>query len=95
MNQQEVAPEYKQRLSAHIDARIVKGIQTYGTPLMTFNGRTNNDAMEELLDYGIYQEQSLMEAEVLFRALIAEGMEVRLDVAEAVTAWLQKRQAQL
>lgn len=91
MQSQEVAPSLKARFAAWIDGRTARGVKTYGTPLMTFNGRINHDALEEILDFSKYQEQDLMEAEALLQCLVAEGVMVRVDVGQAITAWLQKR----
>ena len=41
-----------------------QGVETYGQPLMTHNGRdAERDQMEELLDFCQYQQQRLMELE--------------------------------
>ena len=57
-----VAPSLKQRFSDWIDARTAQGIETYGGPLTTDNGRdAERDAFQELLDFCQYQEQSRQE----------------------------------
>ena len=57
-----VAPSLKQRFADWIDARTAQGIETYGGPLTTDNGRdSERDMLEELLDFCQYQEQSRME----------------------------------
>lgn len=49
-------------LKARIDERTEKGVQTYGEPLTTFNGRDpREDAFQELLDLVQYQEQVIQE----------------------------------
>ena len=61
--QNEVAPELKQRFSDWVDQRTEKGVATYGEPLMTHNGRdAERDMTEELLDFCQYQQQHIMEA---------------------------------
>lgn len=45
-----------------LDARIALGIQRYGKPLQTFNGRDAlRDAYEEALDLVHYLKQAIME----------------------------------
>ena len=52
----------KQRFGDWIDARTAQGIETYGGPLTTDNGRdAERDMLEELLDFCQYQEQSRLE----------------------------------
>ncbi|HAT8542849.1 hypothetical protein KQW08_14745 [Vibrio vulnificus] len=42
--------------------RLAKGVNTYGTPLMTHNGRNAlQDLYEELLDAACYVKQLMME----------------------------------
>lgn len=54
----QVAPE----VIKDIEARIAKGIETYGEPLTTHNGRSAKlDKYQELLDAAIYAKQELME----------------------------------
>ena len=66
-----VAPSLKQRFADWIDARTAQGIETYGGPLTTDNGRAaERDMMEELLDFCQYQEQSRLE-------LLAENAQLR------------------
>ncbi len=49
-------------VKADLDARIALGIQLYGTPLQTFNGRDAlRDAYEEAQDLVHYLKQALME----------------------------------
>ena len=58
----QVAPDLKQRFNDWIDARTTRGVETYGTPLMTHNGRNvEKDMTEELLDFCQYQQQWIME----------------------------------
>ena len=46
--QQDVAPALKARFNEWVDQRSAQGIETYGTPLQTFNGRNAGvDMMEE------------------------------------------------
>ena len=60
--EQPVAPSLKQRFADWIDARTAQGIETYGGPLTTDNGRdAERDMLEELLDFCQYQEQSRLE----------------------------------
>ena len=69
MTPEPVAPSLKQRFIEWIDQRTEKGIATYGTPLMTFNGRdAEQDMRDELLDFCQYQQQHIMELEALLRA---------------------------
>ena len=64
-----VAPSLKERFSEWIDRRTEKGIDTYGTPLMTFNGRgTEQDALDEILDFCQYREQHIRELEAKLKA---------------------------
>jgi len=59
---QPVGPALKRRFNDWIDQRTAKGMETYGTPLQTHNGRSaEQDMIEELLDFAQYQEQSRME----------------------------------
>ena len=75
--QRPVAPSLKQRFGDWIDARTAQGIETYGTPLMTENGRdARNDAFEELLDFCQYQEQSRLE-------LLADNARLRQRIGVA------------
>lgn len=49
-------------VKADLDARIALGIQRYGRPLQTFNGRDAlKDAYEEALDLVHYLKQAIME----------------------------------
>ena len=54
-----VAPSLKQRFGDWIDVRTAQGIETYGGPLTTDNGRDARTgyAFEEILDFCQYQEQ--------------------------------------
>jgi len=73
-----VAPSLKQRFNDWIDARTTEGIETYGTPLQTFNGRDSAlDAFQEILDFSQYQEQSRMEALARIRQLEEAIKELR------------------
>jgi len=59
---QEVLPRLLQR----IEARRHKGMEEYGTPLKTFNGRRSlYDALDEVLDLAQYLQQEIMEREKL------------------------------
>ena len=74
---QPVAPSLKQRFGDWIDARTAQGIETYGGPLTTDNGRdARKDAFEEILDFCQYQEQDRME-------LIAENARLRARIGVA------------
>lgn len=58
--------EVNDRLIAHIHARGVEGKETYGKPLLPFDGRnTLVDAMEEALDTAVYLMKELMEREAI------------------------------
>ena len=60
----EVAVRLKQEVANWIDRRTARGIETYGQPLMTHNGRdVKRDMLEELLDFCQYQQQRIMELE--------------------------------
>ena len=53
-------------LIAHIEKRKAIGLQRYGQPVMTFNGRNApQDLLEELLDGATYAMQVLMEMKAL------------------------------
>ncbi|EML0342161.1 hypothetical protein V9657_002563 [Vibrio vulnificus] len=57
-NSTAVVPEVMKDLTD----RLAKGVQTYGTPLMTHNGRNAlQDLYEELLDAACYVKQLMME----------------------------------
>ena len=72
MTGQPVAPQLKARFNDWIDKRTAKGIETYGGPLMTHDGRNaKRDATEELLDFCQYQQQRIMELEDEVRGLRA------------------------
>ena len=77
VEQQPVAPSLKQRFGDWIDARTAQGIETYGGPLTTDNGRdAERDMLEELLDFCQYQEQSRLE-------LLAENARLRQRIGVA------------
>ncbi len=60
----------KQAFADWIDRRTAQGVETYGQPLATHNGRdAERDMLEELLDFCQYQQQRLMELEDEVRAL--------------------------
>ena len=62
--EQAVAPALKARFSDWIDQRTARGVETYGTPLQTFNGRDAGvDMLQEILDFCQYQQQRIMELE--------------------------------
>jgi len=88
MEQEEVAPVLKQRFTEWIDKRTALGVEKYGTPLKTFNGRENNDSLEEILDFCQYQEQMLMEAEGLFNLIILGPY---IPLRAGAIGWLHKR----
>ena len=72
-----VAPSLKQRFGDWIDARTAQGIETYGGPLTTDNGRdAERDMLEELLDFCQYQEQSRLE-------LLADNARLRQRIGVA------------
>ena len=72
-----VAPSLKQRFGDWIDARTAQGIETYGGPLTTDNGRdAERDMLEELLDFCQYQEQSRLE-------LLADNAQLRQRIGVA------------
>ena len=76
-NRQPVAPSLKQRFGDWIDARTAQGIETYGGPLTTDNGRdAERDMLEELLDFCQYQEQSRLE-------LLADNARLRQRIGVA------------
>lgn len=51
--------------------RLEKGVETYGTPLTTFNGRNSLlDAYEEVLDLAMYIKQKLMEDRIITEAVM-------------------------
>ena len=67
-----VAPRLKQEFADWIDRRTAKGIETYGQPLATHNGRdAQRDMTEEILDFCQYQQQRVMELEDEVRELEA------------------------
>ena len=67
----------KQRFGDWIDARTAQGIETYGGPLTTDNGRdARKDAFEEILDFCQYQEQSRLE-------LLADNARLRARIGMA------------
>ena len=71
------APSLKQRFGDWIDARTAQGIETYGGPLTTDNGRdAERDMLEELLDFCQYQEQSRLE-------LLADNARLRARIGVA------------
>ena len=72
-----VAPSLKQRFGDWIDARTAQGVETYGGPLTTDNGRdAERDMLEELLDFCQYQEQSRLE-------LLADNAQLRQRIGVA------------
>jgi hypothetical protein len=64
--------------------QVAKGLQTYGTPLQTFNGRSAlGDAMEELCDAWQFVQQAKMEqAEIREKA---EKLIAAIQVVEITT----------
>ncbi|MFI0967011.1 hypothetical protein ACH4S8_37355 [Streptomyces sp. NPDC021080] len=53
-------------LIAHIEKRMAIGLQRYGQPVKTFNGRNApQDLLEELLDGATYAMQVLLEMQAL------------------------------
>lgn len=67
---QQLPADGKQNVSeavkTDLDKRIALGIQRYGKPLQTFNGRDAlQDAYEEALDLVHYLKQAIMERDAL------------------------------
>lgn len=61
------------RLIANIELRKELGIERYGSPLMTYNGRHSlRDAMEEAVDQATYLTQAVMEEEGGRRGVFTE-----------------------
>ena len=61
-----MSEDVNEHLIGHLKARAVEGMETYGIPLHPFNGRNPlKDKREELLDALVYNEQDLMEREVI------------------------------
>lgn len=59
---QPVGESLKRYFADYIDERTAKGVETYGQPLHTFNGRdAGRDLSEELIDALQYQHQELLE----------------------------------
>lgn len=57
-----IYPIAQQYLVKKLKERYEKGLETYGTPLQTFNGRDClEDLMEELLDGLMYTIQAMLE----------------------------------
>lgn len=71
-------------LIEHIHQRQQKGIRTYGTSLMTFNGRSAlQDALDEALDLAQYLQQEMMERHALeaeLRRLQRENAQLRAEL---------------
>jgi hypothetical protein len=71
-------------LIADLRLRQAKGIGTYGTSLMTFNGRDPiRDALEEVLDLAQYLKQIQMERDALVKWQIAACREIK----QALVVW--------
>lgn len=65
-----VMPELKNEFLFLLEERWRVGVERYGKPLQTFNGRdAGRDAVEEWFDLGIYLKQLRMEHEQLLTAL--------------------------
>ena len=63
LESQPVAETLKQRFAEFIDERTALGVERYGLPLHTHNGRDAAlDMFQELLDFAQYQEQDRLEA---------------------------------
>lgn len=66
--------DVQEALIEHIRQRREIGVQRYGTPLQTFNGRDGlRDALEEALDLATYLMQVRMEVEEQARMLYKAG----------------------
>ena len=80
---QDVSDSLKSRFNDFIDERTSLGVEKYGTPLQTHNGRdVQTDMIQELLDFTQYQEQSRME---LIDALEDARAQIRLLTGENIT----------
>ena len=72
----EVADQVKARFCHYIDERTAIGVEKYGEPLRTFNGRDAvRDFTEELVDALQYQEQDRQQ-------LIAENQELKERISK-------------
>lgn len=61
-NSQAVSGSLKERFARFVDERTEIGVARYGQPLYTNDGRdTDQDMIEELLDFSQYQEKSRLE----------------------------------
>ena len=76
-----------------MDERERKGIETYGRPLETFNGRSSlRDATEEALDLSQYLVQLRMELEDVYDAIdlaMAAGGSVGFEMMREAKAKLR------
>jgi hypothetical protein len=81
------ASSLKQRFGDWVDARTALGMEKYGEPLTTFNGRSG-DLIPELLDFCQYQEQCRME----FRALLVKlaDLPIPLDPQRLILGTLKR-----
>lgn len=72
---QAINPRFREISRVIMDSQYEAGIETYGTPLMTFNGRQAlKDLLAEWVDLGQYATQELMEREYL-ESLLREAIE--------------------
>lgn len=77
-----VAESLKQRFCDLINERTAIGVERYGEPLQTDNGRdAERDLTEELLDALQYQEQSRLELKADRDRLAEENAELRHKMA--------------
>ena len=69
--QMDVATRLVHDFKLMIDSRVDVGISSYGTRLQSWNGRqARKDALHEILDFSMYQEQDLMETYDLLGDLV-------------------------
>jgi hypothetical protein len=74
-----VAPVARKRMLEILSQQVQRGIETYGTPLQTHNGRDAfHDAMTEAIDLIQYLTQASLE----HADLIAENARLRAEIAE-------------
>ena len=94
--QQDVAPALKARFSRWVDSRTAQGIETYGRPLQTHNGRDAGvDMLQELLDFCQYQQQRLMELEAALELVEnADGVDGFQEAMRAVHNAIDDAEAQ-
>lgn len=74
----DVYPVARAALNDMLDGRYLKGVETYGTPLQTHNGRDPyQDAMEEAVDLWQYLIQARMEYADALHCIA--GLEAEVD----------------